>query len=145
MWEDIERYQDLIVNGLDLLSFLLITPEVVHLTRPFIQGKSGPIIFRVALSIFAAYILMFLSKPLRVYVEGISSTSGMLIRFLPSIFGVFIGFTCDFWRNKLNSSGAVDRFFAFFSSNLLYIGVMLFFIARMIAFGMASHKIFGVP
>jgi len=53
MWEGIERYQDLIVNGLDLLSFLLITPEFVHLTRPFIQGKSGPIAFRVGLSIFS--------------------------------------------------------------------------------------------
>src|SRR4029453_10612517 len=59
LWAFLERYHEFLVNGLDLVSFLLITPEAVLLVRPFIRGKSGIQVLRFSTAIFTTYIAMF--------------------------------------------------------------------------------------
>jgi hypothetical protein len=148
MWETIERYQEFVVNGLDLLSFLFITPEVVHFARPLVQSKMGPVVFRAGLSIFIIYILMFICNSIGAHIAqnfSVSNTVIKLIRWFPFLVGAFAGFTFEFWGKRLASSGLMEKFFELFSVNLLYVGIMLFFVARMIAFAVASHRIFGIP
>ena len=38
MWDWVERYGELIVSGLDLVAFLLVTPELVRIVRPVLKG-----------------------------------------------------------------------------------------------------------
>jgi hypothetical protein len=52
----LEVYQEIITNGLDLLSFLLVTPELVRLVRPVI-GKLPVIIFFMLTTIFFPLVL----------------------------------------------------------------------------------------
>src|SRR4051794_38760833 len=56
MWEALEKYREVIINGLDLLSFLFVTPELLR--------YSGFVLGRVAYwigfaSIFVLYLIIF--------------------------------------------------------------------------------------
>jgi hypothetical protein len=68
-----------------------------------------------------------------------------MARFFPFLAGAVAVLTFDFWRRKVASSGLLERFSNFSSLNLMFVGIMLFLIARMLAFAVASHKTFGIP
>jgi hypothetical protein len=42
LWITLERYRELIINGLDLLSLILVSPELIRIVRPSL--KEGPLI-----------------------------------------------------------------------------------------------------
>ena len=145
LWEFLERYHEFLVNGLDLASFLLITPEAVLLVRPLIRGKSGTRMLRFSTAIFTTYVSMFAGHTFMAYAASEFAFLNYVARFFPFLAGVFVGITFDFWKNKVMSPGLRERFSSFLSINLLFVGVVLFFIARMLAFAVASHQTFGIP
>ncbi len=59
MWHTIEQYQDLVTNGLDLLSFLLVTPELLRFSQPFVGALTnwaGGFIFSISsIGIWASF------------------------------------------------------------------------------------------
>jgi hypothetical protein len=56
----VEKYGDLITNGLDLVSFLLVTPEVIRFVEPLVEWGS-----KVLLTIMAiAALLVVALNPL---------------------------------------------------------------------------------
>ena len=145
LWEFLERYHEFLVNSLDLVSFLLITPEAVLLVRPLIRGKSGTRMLRFSTAIFTTYVTMFAGNTFITYFASEFAFLSYMARFFPFLAGVFVGVTFDFWKNKVMSLSLRERFSSFFSINLLFVGVALFFIARMLAFAVASHGTFGIP
>jgi|SRR5919199_647931 hypothetical protein len=145
IWESLERYQDFIVNGLDLLSFLLVTPELLNLARPLIQGKAGIRILRFSVAIFTTYVTMFGGNAVRLYLLNDLSALNYAARFFPFLAGAAAAITFDSWKDKLLSAGLWEKFSNFLFSNLLFLGVVLFFFARMFAFAVASHRTFGIP
>ena len=145
LWEFLERYHEFLVNGLDLVSFLLITPEAVLLVRPLIRGKSGIRMLRFSAVIFTTYITMFAGNTFMTYFVRELNFLSYVARFFPFLAGVFVGVTFNFWKNKIVSLSLRGKLQNFFSINLLFVGVVLFFIARMLAFAVASHETFGIP
>ena len=145
LWEFLEHYYDFLVNGVDLISFLLVTPEIVLLVRPLIQGKSGVRILRASAGIFTAYVTMFGGNTFRLYMADEFFLLSILARFFPFLAGTFVFITFDFWKERVMSSLSHGKLSSLFSFNLLFVGAMLFFIARMLAFAVASHKTFGIP
>lgn len=145
LWAFLETYQDFIVNGLDLISFLLVTPEILILIRPLIQGRSGIRILRASTAIFAAYVTMFGGNATRIYLAEDFVLFSSIARFFPFLVGAFVLITFEFWRKRLMSLISQGRFPRVFPFNLLFVGAALFFVARMLAFAIASHKTFGIP
>ena len=44
----LERHKEIIINGLDLLSFLLVTPEVLRVIRPALRITTFVVVAAVA-------------------------------------------------------------------------------------------------
>src|SRR5690242_4664958 len=114
LWDFLERYYDFLVNGLDLISFLLITPEIVLLVRPLIQGKSGVRILRVSMGLFATYVTMFGGNAFRLYLAEDFILLGGVARFFPFLVGAVVFITFDYWKNKVMSFSPRGKFLSLF-------------------------------
>ena len=145
VWEFLERYHEFLVNGLDLVSFLLVTPEAVLLVRPLIRGKSGIGMLRFSTAIFTAYVSMFAGNTFLMYLTTEASFLAYVARFFPFLAGAFVGITFGFWKNKLLSLDLRRRFSNLSSINFLFVGVALFFIARMLALPWRLMERLGFP
>jgi hypothetical protein len=145
LWAFLEQYSDLIVNGLDLVSFLLVTPEVVLLVRPLVQGKSGARILRVSAAVFTSYVTMFGGNAVRIFLASDAVLLGNIARFFPFFAGMLVFVAFDFCKERVMPLSLRERLSKLFSFNLLFFGMALFLLARMLAFAVASHKAFGVP
>ena len=58
MWLILDRFKDIITNGLDLLSFILVTPEVFRYVRPALEWPILPALLVAALSFVNITILV---------------------------------------------------------------------------------------
>src|SRR5689334_18314683 len=118
-WEFLERYQDFITNGLDLISFLLVTPELLLLVRPLIQGRAGEGILRVSAGVFATYVTMFGGNAIRLYVAERFTLMDSVARFFPFFAGAAVFVTFGYLKHKLTSWSSRERLSSLFSFNLL--------------------------
>jgi hypothetical protein len=80
----VEKYGDLITNGLDLVSFLLVTPEIMRVIAPAVNKLIGLVIA----SLFAGFGMMV------VYVSGLWHNQPWL---LPV---GFLFYLLIFWKAK---------------------------------------------
>jgi len=66
VWSELERYKEVIVNSLDLMSFFLITPELLRVVRPALSNVFKVIWFSImamsAVAGIAGYVLVYLSQ-----------------------------------------------------------------------------------
>jgi len=88
---------------------------------------------------------MFAENTFITYAANEFAFLNYVARFFPFLAGVFAGITFDFWKDKVMSSSLREKFSSFLSINLLFVGAALFFMARMLAFAVASHQAFGIP
>jgi hypothetical protein len=146
------EYGDLITNGLDLLSFLLVTPEIVRAIAP-----AATLLIRAVFYV-AVSIMLFVAP----FVQG-AKTINQLISYPPDdwhfyylsvcvAFGA-LGFSLmalAWIRTRI--AGRKDIFFeradrlAFYASkHFLALGIVLFFISRLIAFYGSAAKVHLLP
>jgi hypothetical protein len=131
-----EKYVDLITNGLDLLSFLLLTPEILRITRPittwvvYLATAVGVVMIGFivpTLLLIAIYATEYaIGRTYRPDEEMDKSDYFVMalwpITWLSTLF--FLG------RLVVHVDSWVDRT----SRHFLALGIVLFFLSRLIAF-----------
>jgi hypothetical protein len=121
MWELLVKDKEVIVNSLDLISFIFVTPELVKIVKPplerFLLGASGALlVFPIILIIY----WFFHPNP----VQSLISLIALL--FFVSMFTIFFD----------------EKFITFIdwlSRHLFLLGATLFFLSRIIAVGAALY------
>jgi hypothetical protein len=131
MWEYIVTHSAIIINGLDLASFIMITPRLVEvLDAPMITWwviTMPPIIFITGLILFKLILLVPLTWPVwarRLY----------LLLLTISVFVVIGRMT----RSKLFKY-SVSAFTAWAGTHMTALGIGLFFFSRLLAFFVALY------
>jgi len=142
MWRALEQYKEFITNGLDLVSFLLATPELLRKIKPALEGMPA-VLYMSGLVVGLAY-LTYKTPPSALY-----SAEATLHPDVPqdweSRYGHFAA-----WVDYVTSLGTVAlvlappvalfvRFGASLTKHGLAVGVGLFCLSRLIAFGFAWY------
>jgi hypothetical protein len=126
----VEKYGDLITNGLDLISFLLVTPELVRFAQPVAQWTSR-MVFSI-LAIVAMTVVLLPVGYVYVSIKHIRISPTLLIYAMLAA-GV-VTFLLGDYPGNIWVSGRIQRFTATVSRHLFALGVTLFFISRLVAF-----------
>ena len=124
-WHFLELYKDIIANGLDLLSFIFVTPELLRVARPAIQ--STVIFFFLGLFMLIYFLLVFVS------IVWIPSEIVALACFMGGLFAIV----------RLIKKYS-DRLFAiavWAAHHAFLFGVFLFFVSRVIGFATSAHQL----
>jgi hypothetical protein len=135
---DLEKYGDLMTNGLDLISFVLVTPEIVRVIAPAARWLIGVTFLSVLLSI--ACIAGLLPELLRVFFFGQGEAPWSLEDVLVLITLVtFPTAVCVCFILLINHGvfQLADRI----SKHFLALGILLFLISRLIALYVSVLKI----
>jgi hypothetical protein len=138
IWSSLEQYKDFITNGLDLFSFLLVTPQLVKMARTTVSKIIPFIIFTAGVPIFV--IVNFTKGDIFTFSEGhlisVVNFGSVLLILLLSLIGNAL-FTITF----ISSGGFLD----WLKSHTFILGIIIFFISRMFAFTVAAHQVFAAP
>jgi hypothetical protein len=120
----VEKYGDLITNGLDLLSFLLVTPEIARVITPPASELIGAIATVILGTVVLSPIVFLLSFGA---VWLFPSSKWALIGFIAIVVLLGMGFVCLKGLTVVNwvASRAPKHLFA--------IGIGLFLLSRLIA------------
>ena len=134
-WKWLETYREFITNGLDLLSFVLITPELFRFV--------GPTIGKLPLRLFS-----FRRNHRRTLVRGFrspvarSAAAGEEFVVVPAIAAVAFAIIIEFLRALASPvEPAVARTGDWMVRNAFMLGVVMFFISRATAFAIAAHQV----
>jgi hypothetical protein len=121
-----EKYGELITNSLDLISFLLLTPEVLRMIAPTATRLISWIIaalLALSLLLLVAFVCAVMVA-LGAWIPPSWVLSIVLILWVPLILMVMY----------LGGSRLVDQLSRRVSRHFLALGIVLFFTSRMIAF-----------
>jgi hypothetical protein len=128
LWDSVTKYKEIITNGLDLISFILVTPQLV---------KFGGLRVRIAeqtkslldLGFVLLVIIVVIAKPY-IFIPGvfiiILAFVGLFSFALSVMFRKYVDMID---RTTLKIGRFVGR-----EESLFYVGVVLFFLSRVIAF-----------
>jgi hypothetical protein len=131
MWKTLEHYKEFIVNGLDLLSFLFVTQELLK----FVQPVVSKVTYYVGLALAT-----LLAVATLVLLNSISS-EGKAFFGVGSVLAIYLVVrTTRFMRKRWKEKGPSASDWV--ASHTFIIGVILFFISRVFAFVLASHQLF---
>jgi hypothetical protein len=133
-WRFLEADKDLVMNGLDLLSFLLVTPEIVRSVRPQIVKGLLALFYAVLFGSFgyilfvSGYWFWSLAKSFSFFQFVLADQIGHLIWTIGwlLIFGIIVHF-----------KDAVVRAGTWLGERALVIGVFMFLVSRAIPFLLA--------
>ncbi len=133
-WKLFELYKDFVVNALDLLSFALITPELLRLTMP---GLVNVVSVTLSLLVFLMSCsgLIFV---LWLYFYGTNESwlkIGSLFVLSWLVFGIFI-WLMDYSIIKIENTGA------WLKRNAFIVGIALFLISRLVGLSISAHQAF---
>jgi hypothetical protein len=125
------KNRELITNALDLVSFLLVTPELLRIARPVVStalrtlvGVSMGVVFVCCFYLIFADVPPFRETAISVGLHGgVLWNIGFFALLLVGVLGL-LGFI-------------LGRFSDWFVSHLLALGVFLYFVSRMISFTVA--------
>jgi hypothetical protein len=128
IWLFLERYKELIINGLDLLSFLLVTPQLTRVVVPIFRWATVGILFSVGVGVYSVTMVAVgeLSKK---YFPNYAL-------FLILIFGVPIFVA---WLAFLSRIEHMEERFTRLTSSAFWSGVLMFLLSRVVAFSIAMH------
>ena len=133
------QYKELLVNGLDLLSFILVTPEIVLRLRPALGEYVSIIVLMIGVLCGAAALFypFYLLNTYR------SDNPWDLLWLLPAIvmFLLLGTFVYGVILSIVTEGGA--EIAAWLGAHTLVVGICTFFLSRLIAFGVAAHDLFG--
>jgi hypothetical protein len=134
-WKWLETYREFITNGLDLLSFVLITPELFRFVGPTI-GKLPLRLFRFGVTIVAVWLVASALQLLGLPPPGRDAVV------VPAIAAVAFAIIIEFLRALASPvEPAVARTGDWMVRNAFMLGVVMFFISRAIAFAIAAHQV----
>jgi hypothetical protein len=125
-----EKYGDLITNGLDLTSFLLVTPELVRVVAPTATRLTNLAIAVIASFLVAALLLIPVSL-IAIWFQ-FEGPWWIIVLILYLISQGFL---------SRMSNDLTDRFSRWVSEHFLALGVALFFVSRLIAFYGSALKV----
>jgi hypothetical protein len=147
LWWGFERYKDFVIDGLDLLSFCLLTPQVVRFLQPAAKAFASPVVGVVYacvwITLFGVYAIHVVPKLVSIFVNGLDPIpSGNLvvifIAILPEfllfafmLMLIFVLFKKETWGQAVG----------WLSRNVFLFGIILFLISRAVAFVMATHDV----
>lgn len=118
-----EKYGDLITNGLDLVSFLLVTPEILRVIAPAVSEFFGTIIGGILVTVIILP-LVFLG--------------GLLHRghWWPVVAIILIGAMSSWSLNRVLRGGSniIHEFTYRASKHFFALGVVVFLLSHLIAF-----------
>lgn len=144
-WHSLGQFKEFIVNGLDLLSFVFLTPLLIRTIRPVFGSLPNFIAGWLVLCAFM--LLSFIPLSIAGYYFPNQPTDGWFFWMFVIVFGAAMLFLMRYadsvgdWaeeRYRPLVMGLVVR-------HSTTVGISLFFLSRMFAFGLASHETFGFP
>jgi hypothetical protein len=149
-WGSLRDNKELLVNGLDLLSFVLVTPELVRVVRPAISrgvynAFLGTLLVGGLIVLFRFCTWLWLKAGLPVLTiqdpgfwiwREISWVIGDFLQILLLAVVLFVAYP---FRQPLIDAGS------WLAARTFPIGVMIFFVSRVIAFLVAAHERLGGP
>jgi len=136
-WKWFETYKDFITNGLDLLSFIFATDQLLRIIGP-VMGKLPLIIFRTTRAIGVFLLAAFILKKLGAS-ELPSFIAPVISLGLLRLIKVSVDSSTKPAESWMTKAGNV------LVPNLFWIGVCLFFLSRIYAFVIAAHELLTVP
>ena len=127
-----EKYGDLITNGLDLLSFLLVTPEIARVITPAASELIGAVATVILGTVVLSPVVLLLSFGA---VWLFPSSKWVLIGLIVIIVLVSVG------SAYLKGLAVVDWVANRAPKHLFALGIVLFFVSRLIAFYGSALKV----
>jgi hypothetical protein len=134
---ELVRYKEIIINGLDLASFLLITPELIRVAVPAMSG----LVF-VAVYIIV-YLLLAIGPFFLVDIDAVIRGLDLNVHLTAILYGVLIMSwltviaVVTFKINEMISASTK----AWITRHALLLGVCGFFLARIFAFAVAIQDL----
>jgi hypothetical protein len=123
-WQILERYREVIVNGLDLLSFVLVTPELLRYSQPAL----GRLAYWIGWLLFSAgglWAILAELPPAYLALLGIACV----------YLGINVSLPSDLWERH---GGSLSRWI---SSRAFVFGVFLFLASRLFALILSIHTV----
>ena len=131
-----EKYGDLITNGLDLLSFLLLTPEIARVIAPAVARVTGWIVV-IILPVFAIIMIMLVMIELAPIFPWVMRTISLLMLIAMFLYIILV-------LRKVQYDPAdwlIDMITTRVSKHLFAAGMVLFLVSRLIAFYASAVKV----
>jgi hypothetical protein len=127
VWATLERYKEFITNGLDLISFLFITPELLRIARLTVN-LGIPIIAGVVIASYN-------------FVPLLTDLSARYGRTTAVLVGTALGAAviAGLVRKASTRQQPPPPIIQWLSQHIFLIGLTLFFASRLFAFAIAAH------
>jgi hypothetical protein len=128
----VEKYGDLIINGLDLLSFLLVTPEIARVITPPTSELIGAVATVILGTVILSPVVLLLSfGTVWFFPSSKWALSGLIV------ITVLVGVGSAY----LKGLAVVDWVASRAPKHLFALGIVLFFVSRLIAFYGSALKV----
>lgn len=129
MWAALEAYKDIIGNGLDLTSFLLVTPELVRVFKP-LWAKIADTMLYVAVFMMIIVtnigIVVVVTLARKILPTAESQNHFLIGWVIPALGAIVFSFPISFllvYRAQVST---------WFSKHAFVMGMLLFFISRVV-------------
>lgn len=132
IWTFIDHYRELIVNSLDLVSFVLVTPELLKIARPTMEN----------IPIYTYHICIFIISlfvPLVILTFHIPSNINSMIFNHLIVFWFLSFIIISMLLGVLGAEDVVNKVGQIFSRSAFIVGVAAFFVSRSVALVAAIH------
>jgi hypothetical protein len=123
-WEILERYREVIVNSLDLLSFVLVTPELLRYSQPAL----GRLAYLIGWLLFSA-------GGLWAIIAEMPPAFIVLLAMTFVYLGINITLPGELWQKH---SQEISKWI---SSRAFVLGVLLFLASRLLALILSIHTV----
>jgi hypothetical protein len=138
VWLALETYKEFIINSLDLISFLLVTPEIIRRTVPAMSKT-------VHYIIVSALLLLMILWPVS-YVIGptplLDTIIGQSLFRLSLFWVIFFAWLFGSLYLMIRLSDKINAVFdVWLAHHALLMGVLIFMLCRVFAFTMAAHDL----
>jgi hypothetical protein len=132
-WDTLAPYKEVVINGLDLLSFLLVTPEAFRYIKPAFAGVAS------AIMIVVLYLIVFGVTTFLVTFFGLF----LFPRALPLLAAIATGLVTAglIAAVAFLPTPRIDRVSARATANGAMIGIVLFLLTRSFALALALHEL----
>jgi hypothetical protein len=140
--QSLDKTKELVTNGLDLISFIFLSPFLVRTFRPVVGSFSSLLAWSIfgfvgafAVGVVFQLIVLLLPYTIPDWVHTVVLFLGAIV------IGLSLGYAKRFdqWLNARFAEPIINV--AIHKS--LLIGIALFFLSRIYAFVLAAHQVFG--
>jgi hypothetical protein len=144
-WQHLEAFKEFVINGLDLLSFLLVTPELVRMASRTLPNIGSAIIGTCSLVFFAIPLVgpvWWVATAWRLILEPVGALVLIFVTIVIAV-GTFTVCTVVVWLVQLPGLWMLSRLLdvgGWIAAHAILLGSVTFFLARVVAVGLATHQ-----